>query len=250
MKATRLLIIASLAVILALLPTAGLAYAQGPARFLSPSGKHQVSFTKPKQITFTESQKMVDNDNIDYIRYNVLFYKAGKMKPVAEYEFRDVYGWRDKGPTPLANLFKTIDWSPNEDFAILGEEPSAGAPSTPARAVVALNRSLKWKAAWFIMDNSVWFDSLRAIGDRHGDCDYKVELFDGAKGKMISVRKGRPPVGFEIIDRGQTKNGRHVGGDIIIAKTLDNCMRCEDSMRFVPECFVFDPKSLTARLAP
>ena len=214
-----------------------------PVRFKSPSGRHEVAFEEIEHKKYSEAEQQRDFNFTSHIKYLISFYRAGEAHPVAQVEYRDVYGWeKDAAPTPPTDLFKAILWSPNEDFAVLDEEGWARAPGAPERRAVALNASLSWSTAPFRLSDPVWADTLHVIGNAHNDCDYSVVEFEGTTGKMRSIMASASPIGYEIA----TTTGRRV----LIRKALDNC-RMEDAEKaFVPECFSLSLDTMQRTAAP
>jgi hypothetical protein len=220
---------------LALLLAAGFAggLRAAPARFRSPGGRYEVTFKELAHTRFMAEQMKQNVDNVSNVRYRVAFFPVGESGPVAEVIYYDVYGWEpDAKPTPPEDLFKAILWSPEEDFAVLDAEGWASAPGTPDRKAVALSLKLRWRTAPFALEEPIWVDALRVIGNSHKDCEYAVVEFDGVSGQMRNVMAPDSPVGYEI--RGT--NGRKVE----IRQVLDNCRTEEMQKSFTPECLRLD----------
>jgi hypothetical protein len=221
--------------LLALMLAGGLAGGPraAPARFTSPGGRYEVVFKELEHARFSAEEMRQDADNVNNVLYRISFYRVGESGPVAEVTYRDVYGWEpDAKPTSTADLFKAILWSPQEDFAVLDAEGWASAPGTPERKAVALSLKLRWRTAPFILDEPIWADALRAVGNLHSDCEYAVMEFDGASGQMRAVMAADSPIGYEI----SATDGRKVE----IRQVLDNCRTEEMEKSFTPECLTLD----------
>jgi hypothetical protein len=220
---------------LALMLAAGLVggLRAAPPRFTSPGGRYEVAFKELAHARFSAEEMKQDADHVNNVRYAVSFYPVGGAEPVAEAEYCDVYGWEpDAKRTPTADLFKAILWSPQEDFAVLDAEGWASAPGTPERKAVALSRKLGWRTAPFILDDLIWADALRAIGNSHNDCEYAVMEFDGASGQTRAVMAADSPIGYEI--------GGTTGRKAEIRQVLDNCRTEEMEKSFTPQCLTLD----------
>jgi len=212
-------------------------------RFKSPGGRYEVVFEQIEQRKFSEADLQRNTGNVSHIRYKISFYRTGAQTPIRSAEYADVYGWdRDSKPAPLENLFKSILWSPEEDFAVLDEEGWASAPGPPACRAVALDRDLPWSVVPFSMTDLIWVDALRVIGNSYADCEYSVVEFDGSVGQSRPLHASESPVGYEIRS--------HSGKTVLIGTVLDNC-RSEDEVReFVPECRLLDLASMRETVVP
>lgn len=197
--------------------------------FTSPSGGYTVVFTELKHRKFTKEEMLAGLDNVSHVLYRLDFIKKGFADPSASANYADVYGWKSNGkPLPADSIFKMIAWSPKEDFVILPEEAWASAPGTAEMRAVAINPQLPWKESAVPIENFIWLDSLRVIGDYHNDCDYGVARFDGSAGKAVSLKESESPIGYELIsvDKGVIK----------MRMVLDNC-RMQD---IAPRCLTHD----------
>ena len=214
-----------------------------PARFTSPGGRYEVAFMELEHTRFSAEEMKHNVDSVNNVRYRISFYRMGESEPVAEVEYHDVYGWEpDAKPTPTPDLFKAILWSPQEDFAVLDAEGWASAPGTPERKAVALSSKLRWRTAPFILDEPVWADALRVIGNSHNDCEYAVVEFDGASGQMRPVMAADSPIGYEV--DGTT------GRKVKIRQVLDNCRTEEMEKTFAPECLTLDLDTMRTSPSP
>lgn len=212
-------------------------------RFKSPGGRYEVVFEQIEQRKFSEADLQRNMDNISHIRYKISFYRTGAPTPIRSVEYADVYGWDpDSKPAPLENLFKSILWSPEEDFAALDEEGWASAPGPPDRRAVALDDDLSWTVAPFSMTDLIWVDALRVIGNSYADCEYSVVEFDGSVGQSCPLHAGKSPLGYEIRS--------HSGKTVVIGTVLDTCRSEEDMRQFVPECRLLDLASMRERVVP
>jgi hypothetical protein len=224
---------------MALMLAAGLVggASSAPVRFTSPGGRYEVAFTELEHLRFSAEQMKQNVDNVNNVRYRISFYRVGESSPVAEVEYHDVYGWEpDAKPTPTVDLFKAILWSPQEDFAVLDAEGWASAPGTPERKAVALSTKLHWRTAPFTLDEPIWADALRVIGNSHNDCEYAVMEFNGASGQIRAVMAADSPIGYEI----DGTTGRRVE----IRQVLDNCRTEEMEKSFTPECLTLDLETM------
>ncbi|HUU12101.1 MAG TPA: hypothetical protein VM182_00150 [Terriglobia bacterium] len=212
-------------------------------RFKSPGGRYEVVFEQIEQRKFSEADLQRNVDNVSHIRYKISFYRTGEQTPIRSAEYADVYGWdRDSKPAPLENLFNSILWSPEEDFAVLDEEGWASAPGPPARRAVVLDRDLPWSVVPFSMTDLIWVDALKVIGNSYADCEYSVVEFDGSVGQSRPLHAGKSPLGYEI----RSSSGRTV----LIGTVLDNCRSEEDMRQFVSECRLLDLASMRERVVP
>ena len=223
----------TLMVLLALSITVYSAEQPRSARFASPSGRVIVQFTEIEHIKIPV---ITDAFDVSRIKYHVSFFDPAGRK-ITGVEFIDVYGSNmDRKPRALSDLFKNITWSPAEDFALLPEEGWASAPSSPYLTAVNLDEQNNWSMAKFNMEPGYWADKFTLIGFAHGDCDYRVEMFDGKTGQSTKLRNSASPVGYQIASA--DRNG------VIVEKVLDNCATDEDKGMFVPQCERLDFKSM------
>lgn len=216
--------------ILAAAPTAS--GKEAARRFVSPKGIHEAAFTELEQKKYTMDDLTKDFDNVSNILYRIDFFKRQGDAPVASTNYHDVYGWEEgAAPASLEALFKMLEWSPEEDMVIIPDEGWASAPGTAARKAVSLNPKLEWKEAAFAFDGFFWTDGLSGIGDRHDDCDYSVERFDGKTGKTVPVQPSESPAGYELVSVR--------AGLLTIRKVMDNCAPLE-KLNAPPDCRILD----------
>lgn len=213
--------------------------------FSSPQKRYSVSLQK---ISSYKSHVPPQNaDDMSYIRYRIEFKdKAGAS--VASVEWNDVYEGKGSGaPMTQSEIFKSILWSPKEDFAILArDENFASAPGSENGRGVRLNPLLKWKFADVPMDHQVWLDDLRLVADDFQDCSDRVLLFDGKTGEVKDLRpSGVPlnssPVGFGI--------AQAIPGKLIIGERLDNCAESYPENR-LSKCWLLDEKKVELNVTP
>ena len=211
--------------------------------FKSPTGKYEVFLQEVWHKKFSPDAQQKDVDNISHVKYKINFQYAGTSKALASVEYHDVYGWmKDAEPLPPHILFRGLVWSPREDFVILPEEGWAGAPGSAVLKAVALTPGLIWSSATFHLDNVIWVDNFRAVGDIHDDCNFAVNLFDGITGKTTPIKESKSPMGYEI----KLQDGRQV----LIKKVLDNCRLEEDAQKFKPECTLLDLDTMKTMTEP
>lgn len=205
---------------------------EATSRFVSPKGRYEAAFTELERKKYTMDDLTQDFDNVSNILYRIDFFKKHGDAPISSTNYHDVYGWEEgAAPASLEVLFKMIEWSPEEDIAIIPDEGWAGAPGTAARKAISLDPKLEWKEAVFAFDGFFWTDGVSGIGDRHGDCDYSVERFDGKTGKTVSVKPSESPAGYEFVS---------VRFDLLtIRKVMDNCAELE-KFNTPPDCFILD----------
>ena len=224
-----------------LLAFSGTAAGAADTSFTSPAGEYRVVLRQVAHETFSKEESLAALDNVDHVTYEVRFVRLRDEKVVAKAEYTDVYGF-DPGqaPTPPSVLARRFDWSPREDFAVLPVEGWASAPGTPEAQAVALSDDLPWSTAEFSLDHVTWADSLMAVGDRHGDCDYWVDTFDGRTGRQEPLPlPGESPLGYRIDS---------VHGRIVKIRTmLDNCSSEEMRRRFRPVCHELDLDGMQLR---
>lgn len=198
-------------------------------KFTSPSGAYIVVFTELSHRKYKKEEMLDDLNRVNNILYRVDFILKGYVEPAASVNFADVYGWETGGrPEKPSSIFKTIVWSPKEDFVIFPEEGWASAPGSSMSKVVALSPRLPWKTAEVSVGAIEWVDDLSFITDYHFDCDYGVLRFDGLAGKTVSLKESESPIGYELVS---VKDGKAT-----IRMLLDNC-KMQD---IPPRCFVRD----------
>ncbi len=198
-------------------------------KFRSPKGIFLVVMTELAHKKYTKEEMLERAENVSNILYRIDFIPSGALEPLSTINYTDVYGWRSgSSPETMKNIFKSLTWSPYEDFVIVPEEGWAGTPGTSYSTIVSLNPELKWMEKKAAIENIAWIDDLSFIGDYHNDCDYGVAWFDGRAGRMVSVKESESPLGYELIS---------VKGDIAtIRMVLDNC-RMQD---LPPRCITHD----------
>jgi hypothetical protein len=213
------------------------------SRFLSPGGKYELMFEEIARRTFTREEQLQRLDNTDHIEYEVTIIRIDTGTPVATFPYSDVYGFNQPSePTPLKSVSRWFDWSPEEDFVVLPVEGWASAPGTPEAKVLALNDELGWSESWFTLDEVTWADALVAVGDRHNDCDYSVDVFDGRIGKQRAVVEKTSPIGYQI----ESVSARQM----LIRRVLDNCARTERRETFEQQCLSLDLDTMTVSPEP
>jgi len=195
--------------------------------FVSPSGRHEVVFTEVKRVK--ASGRTMSADDVDYISYRIDFFTKKGHVLLRSLSYDYVHDWTNPAePAPLELLFKTIIWSPGEDFALLPSEDWARAPGTEVKKAVALNTTFSWKTSQFALENIFWIDDFSVIGEQHNDCQYEVSVFNGKSGKAVPVKRAKSPIGYELLlFRKNTA---------LIMQVMDNC-KLEDKP---PVCFFYD----------
>jgi hypothetical protein len=212
-------------------------------RFVSPGGKYEVQFEEIAHRTFTREEQLQNLDNMNHINYEVTIVRIDTGMSVATVKYSDVYGFNQPPePTPLERLSRWFDWSPQEDFVVLPVEGWASAPGTPEARVLALNDELGWSESWFTLEKVTWADALVAVGHRHSDCDYSVDVFDGRIGKQKAVVEKSSPIGYQI----ESISARQVA----IRRVLDNCASQERRNAFERQCLSLDLETLTVSPEP
>jgi hypothetical protein len=213
------------------------------ARFVSPGGRYELRFEEIARRTFTREQQLQRLDNTDHIDYEVTITRIDTRTPVATFPYSDVYGFNQPSePTPLKELSRWFDWSPEEDFVVLPVEGWASAPGTPNAKVLALNDELGWSESRFTLDKVTWINSLVAVGDRHNDCDYSVDVFDGRTGEQKAVVEKTSPIGYKI----ESITARQM----LIRRVLDNCARTELRETFEQRCLSLEFDTMTVSPEP
>ena len=186
-------------------------YTQIDTPFFSPKHRFIVSFKLLKKTIFENPKNVDEFSNIEY-QINFRDKYTGKLW---NYNYFDVYGGGNGKPASLDTIFKEILWSPSENFAVLPEEDWASAPGPPNTKAVNLDTSFTWSKSDFRLDNPVWLDSLRVVGNSFNDCNYDVVLFDGLSGETNTICEDRQPIGYKILG---------IKGDLLLVQTiLDNC---------------------------
>jgi len=80
------------------------------------------------------------------------------------------------------------------------------------------------------MNHLVWLNGMIVVGMAYADCEFSILLFDGATGFPPSIKDGKSPIGYEIID---------LKGDTLHIQTiLDNCAAEEDQRMFLAKNFL------------
>jgi len=208
-------------------------------KFRSPKGIFLVVVTELAHKKYAKEEMLERDENVSNVLYRIDFIPSGAMEPLTTISYTDVYGWENgSAPAPMKDIFKSIAWSPYEDFVIVPEEGWAGAPGTSTSMLVSLNPELKWSEKKAAIENIAWIDDLSFIGDYHNDCDYGVAWFDGRGGRMISVKESESPLGYELIS---------VKGTVAtIRMVLDNCRMQE----MPPRCIRHDISTGSEELVP
>ena len=73
--------------------------------------------------------------------------------------------------------------------------------------------------------------------DRHNDCDYAVDLFDGRTGKQRPVMDAASPIGHRIASVDERT--------VVIRRVLDNCSSQARRDAFEERCWSLDLDTLT-----
>jgi hypothetical protein len=181
--------------ILALAVVPGCAGNADSAKFRSPAGKFSVSFLPLPKPPAAESAAVGESHAV---KYEVLFHGRDGKNPVRA-AFADVYGFsQDDKPTPQADIFARILWSPMEDFAILPEENWERAPGPPARKAVDLKPGGAWKEAELRFETHQWISRYKIAGEFKEGCEHSVVAFDGRKGKTVVIREGKEKLAYAI----------------------------------------------------
>lgn len=155
--------------------------------------------------------------------------------------YHDVHGVEGEF-IDLADLARWMSWSPNEDFVILPAEGWITAPGTIATTAVNLNPRYRWTSAYVAIDERVWIDSLRVVGNDMSDCAYSVVMFDGRTGETRTIKETQSPVGFAMTSVPDTS--------IFIQSLPDNCATDEQRAAFVTECWEFSLTLFAVRPVP
>jgi len=213
------------------------------ASFVSPGGRYEVRFEARVHRTFTKEEQLQALDNMNHIEYEVTFSRVDSGKVVVATPYVDVYGFNSSGkPTPVSSLFSWFEWSPEEDFVVVPAEGWASAPGTPENKVFALNDQLGWLESWLCMNHVTWVNPLLAVGDRHRDCDYSVDTFDGRTGKQQPVVQPDSPIGYQIAAASERQ--------MLIRKVLDNCASAGVRQTFQEQCLSLDLDTMEVSPAP
>jgi hypothetical protein len=91
---------------------------------------------------------------------------------------------------------------------------------------------LTWTLAGLHLAQPVWADRLLAVGERQDDCDYAVDLFDGATGQQRPLFRSASPRGYRLLQ----VSGRKV----VVEEVLDNCASQRLRRVFSPTCRSLD----------
>ncbi|HUL44043.1 MAG TPA: hypothetical protein VLY03_06760 [Bacteroidota bacterium] len=176
-------------------------------------------------------QGLVHEWDGNYIKYLCTFTNSQSGASFQGYYYDNVD--KDKPPTNLNNLYGQFIWSPHEDFVIFPYEVGQDAPGTVQYDILSLNPALPWKDTSARMsmdltsDSLFWLDSLTAIYNAHNDCDYGVDMFNGHKGEVITIRPSESPVGYNIVGLDSEM--------VVLITTFDNCIPLEDIKSFQPK---------------
>lgn len=197
-----------------------------PAQFSSPSGRVHFTF---EMVADVKADDPLNDEQVAFIRYAITF-SDSLGQPLARMFYHDVYGESGE-PVELNDLARWFSWSPGEDFVILPAEGWMTAPGTASAPVVNLNPQFRWTMSAIAIDDQVWIDSLRIIGNEMSDCAYSVVMFDGRTGETRTIKEAQSPIGYSIV-RVEEKAIR-------IQALPDNCANEEQRANFIMECWVF-----------
>lgn len=195
-------------------------------QYSSPSGQIRFSF---EVVADVKADDPLNDEQVAFIRYAVTF-SDSLGQPMTKVFYHDVYGMEGE-PADLSDLARWFAWSPREDFVILPAEGWMTAPGTASAPVVNLNPQFRWTMAAIAIDDQVWIDSLRIVGNEIFDCAYSVVMFDGRTGETRAIKAAESPTGYAIV-RVEEKQLR-------IHSLPDNCANEEQRANFIPECWVF-----------
>ena len=196
-------------------------------KYSSPSGQIRFTF---EMVADVKADDPLNDEQVAFIRYVVTF-SDSLGQPLAKVFYHDVYGMSDGEPVELVDLARWFSWSPGEDFVILPAEGWMTAPGTASAPVVNLNPQFRWTVAAVAIDDQVWIDSLRFVGNDISDCAYSVVMFDGRTGETRTIKEAESPIGYSIVKVEEQA--------IRIQSLPDNCASEEQRVSFIPECWVF-----------
>lgn len=197
------------------------------AQYSSPSGQIRFTF---ETVADVKADDPLNDEQVAFIRYSITF-SDSLAQPLAKVFYHDVYGMGDGEPVELVDLARWFTWSPREDFVVLPAEGWMTAPGTVSAPVVNLNPQFRWTMSAIALEDQVWIDSLRIIGNESSDCAYSVVMFDGRTGETRAIKEAESPTGYTIV-RVEEKQ-------IQIHSLPDNCANEEQRANFTPECWVF-----------
>ena len=160
--------------------------------YKSPQGKFNVVFYKIMETMYYRMENIAEES---FIKYEITFTNniTGKLVTTA---YRDFHSGRK--PIHTSKLMSIFTWSPNEDFVQLSDEQFARAPGANISKVVNLNGMFNWSSSSCFYPHKVWIDSLTVVGDYGDEWCQNIKMFDGRTGKMIVVKEGKSPLGYEI----------------------------------------------------
>lgn len=194
--------------------------------YSSPSGRIGIHIRLGADV---KADDPLNDMQVAYFRYTVEF--ADSMgQPLAQAVYHDVYGMEGEA-IETADLVRWMTWSPNEDFVLLPAEGWMTAPGTVAVTAVNLNPRFRWTTSQVAIDDQVWIDTLRIIGNDLSDCAYSVVMFDGRTGETRMIKASESPIGYAIA-RVETRS-------LLIQSQPDNCASEAERAAFAPECWEF-----------
>lgn len=195
-------------------------------QYSSPSGQIRFSF---EVVADVKADDPLNDEQVAFIRYAVTF-SDSLGQPLTKVFYHDVYGMEGE-PAELSDLARWFAWSPREDFVILPAEGWMTAPGTASAPVVNLNPQFRWTMAAIAIDDQVWIDSLRIVGNEIFDCAYSVVMFDGRTGETRAIKAAESPTGYTISILDEKV--------IRIQSLPDNCASEDQRAAFVPACWQF-----------
>ena len=133
------------------------------------------------------------------VRYALTF-KSRKGKVLARSTFADVYVWNSGNGNPLkpADIVSRFKFSPQEDLVLLPEEQWERPEGTPVRKIVSLNPKYAWKDTTVRLENERWVDRYLLAGEKTGNCERSIAVFDGRTRQIKTVLEGKNETAYSI----------------------------------------------------
>ncbi|MGE5084701.1 MAG: hypothetical protein ACM3MG_00265 [Bacillota bacterium] len=164
--------------------------------FKSPLGLVDVKIQA--QIVKAGASKKANGPSVSsQVRYNLTFIKSGHSYDMS-------WDHPTEGTPHIDNVFKGIQWSPREKMAFFAGKIISLEPGTP------------WRTSKTELWNRTWIDDWHAVGEVHGDCDFRVLMFDGKAGADVKIGSEKSPVAYALLEKPTAEHIR-------VKKFEDNC---------------------------
>jgi hypothetical protein len=186
--------------------------------FKSPLGMHRVTLTQTREYKAGDTMK--DSNDVSHTAYRVDFFDRDN-RWILSTTWTDVYGWdTEKSPSTPEEIFKEFIWSPKEDFVLMpAEQWPQQSSANDGRKAIVLNKSLGWKSARSFLEDLVWLDDRRVIGNNRQHCDARIEIFNGNTGVTRTLK----PFGLQNVNLVSYEMRKDPDGEITLRTLPDNC---------------------------